>query len=273
MTKGPTISVVIVSRNTAALLRDCLASIFNASPDTPPTETIVVDNGSSDGSAAMVKKDFPSVRLIENRDNPGFSKATNQGIRASTGPYVLLLNSDTLLERETLAYLADFMDRRPEAGACGARLVMADGRVQPYLFGSDPTLSYLVRRALKRAFFAAPLHDWETRDLMEVDWASGACLMTRREALNKAGLLDEEMFMYFEDTDLCLRIRGAGWKVYYNPGVTVTHLGGQSALRDKERRSAYFVSLRYFYRKHYGHGARAALWLLLLPYRFYLGVF
>ena len=209
----------------------------------------MVDNDSSDHSVSMVTSEFPWARLIENKDNRGFAKAANQGIRGSAGRYILLLNSDTILEKKTLARFARFMEEHPDAGACGARLIMADGHVQPYLFGSDPTLSYLLRRALKRAFLARPLHDWDTEDVMEVDWASGACLMTRSDALAKAGLLDDKMFMYFEDTDLCLRMRRAGWKVYYDPTVTVTHLGGQSSRGDKERRIGILRQPALFLRK------------------------
>jgi len=266
------LSIVIVNLNTLLLLRNCLSSIFDTSQDSHAPEVIVVDNGSSDGSGDMVKREFPSVLLAENTTNVGFSKATNQGIRASTGRLILLLNSDTVLEKQTLSSLMEFMRGHNDAGVCGACLMRPDGSVQPFLFGSDPTLSYLMHRGLKRLFLGRALHDWDTKDVMEVDWVSGACLMARREVLFSAGLLDENIFMYFEDTDLCLRVRRSGWKIYFNPAATVIHIGGQSLSKDRERRRAYFESLLYFYEKHYGPVARLALKLLLFPYRLYLGV-
>jgi N-acetylglucosaminyl-diphospho-decaprenol L-rhamnosyltransferase len=244
------LSIIIVNWNTLPLLRICLASIFDASLCGLTMEVIVVDNGSSDGSVDMVKREFPSVQLVTNTTNIGFAWAANQGIRWSAGDFVLLLNSDIIVEKQTLSALMEFMKVHKDAGMCGARLMRSDGSVQPYLFGSDPTLSYLIRRGLKRLFLRKALHDWETKDIMEVDWVSGACLIARREALSAVGLLDENIFMYFEDTDLCLRARLFGWKVYYNPTATVIHLGGQSS-NDKERRKVYFESLLYFYKKHY----------------------
>ena len=271
METAPVISIVVVNRNTCALLGDCLASVFDSGG--PAVEVTVVDNDSSDGSREMVRNSFPEVGLIENRANRGFSAATNQGIEASRGRYVLLLNSDTVMKKGAVHGLWTFMEAHPDAGVCASRLVGPDGLTQPYLFGSDPTLPYLLHRALKRALVGRPLHDWNTRDVLEVDWVSGACMVVRKEALDVTGLFDENIFMYFEDTDLCLRMRKSGWRVYYCPFVSTLHLGGQSLSADRERRAQYFKSLSYFYRKHYSPAARLTLRLLLAPYRFYLRSF
>ena len=263
---GPDLAVVIVSWNTADLLRACLRSLL-ASSGTCRLEVIVVDNASRDGSPAMVRREFPQVSLIENAANQGFAKANNQGITASQAGFVMLLNSDTEVPPGALDALLNFMAIHPEAGACGPSLVRPGGSPQPYAFGGDPTLAYLLARGLNRALFRRYLHDWATTVTQPVDWVSGACLLARRAAIQQAGLLDENLFMYFEDNDWCLRLRQAGWKIYLYPPVKVVHLGGQSFANNPAARDAYAHSLRYFYGKHYAPPAQWLLRLLLPLYR------
>ena len=260
------LSVVVVCWNVADLLRDCLNSVA-AGVRGLAHEIIVVDNASIDGSASMVRFEFPEVRLIANVDNLGFARANNQGIRASQGSHVVLLNSDTVVSPAALAMLVAFMDAHPEAGVVGPRLLRPDGTAQPYAFGGDPTLGYLLRRGFYRLLRRSYLHDWNTNAIQEVDWVSGACLMVRREAIDQAGLLDENIFMYFEDNEWCLRIRHAGWKVYYDPQAAIVHLGGKSVAKNPAARRAYSESLRYFYRKHYSRAAQLLLAALLPLYR------
>ena len=156
------------------------------------------------------------------------------------------------------------METHPQAAACSPRLLLPDGRAQPYAFGSDPSLGYLLRRGVNRLVFKRALHNWATAVSQPVDWVSGACLLLRRQALQHVGGFDETFFMYFEDVDLCLRLRQAGWQVWYHPQVGITHLGGQSLKQNPAAQAAYQESLRYFYRKHYSRPAqwllRAALW-------------
>jgi len=263
------LSVVVVSWNVVNLLRDCLGSIAAGADGLLP-EIIVVDNASADGSAAMVRAEFPSALLIANTENLGFARANNQGLRISRGRYVLLLNSDTATPAGALGRLAGFLDSHPEAGAVGPRLLRPGGTPQPYAFGSDPTIGYLLRRGANRLLFRRPLHDWATTTIQEVDWVSGACLLVRREAIEQVGLLDEQIFMYFEDNDWCLRMRSAGWQVYYVPQVEITHLGGQSVAQNPAVRSAYYRSLEYFYKKHYGWPERVLLRALLPILRSFL---
>ncbi len=257
--------IVIVSFNTAHLLADCLCSIPQGAEELD-YRTIVVDNGSKDGSAEMLARDFPHVRLIQNSRNRGFGAANNQGIHASTGRYVVLLNSDTRVLPGALKRLVDFMEARPQAGACGPRLARPDGRTQPFAFGGDPTPRYLFARGWTRLIQHRPLHDWETQQPQPVDWVSAACLIARSEALEQIGGFDERYFMYFEDNDLCLRLRRAGWQVWYDPDATITHLGGGSVQADAITQW-YDASLRYFYRKHYATLARLALEMMLPFYR------
>jgi hypothetical protein len=159
------------------------------------------------------------------------------------------------------------MDAQPGAGACSPQLLRPDGSPQPYTFGDDPSLKYLLRRGLNRLLRHRYLHNWATDAIQEVDWVSGACLMVRRQAIDQVGGLDENIFMYFEDNDWCLRIRQAGWKIYYNPQVSITHLGGQSLAQNPAARRGYYRSLDYFYTKHYGSFTRFLLRVGLIPYR------
>ena len=259
------LAIVIVNWNTRDLLRDCLASL--GGEQRLSYHVVVVDNGSTDESVQMVREQFPQTLLITNAENTGFTRANNQGLAARQGRYALLLNSDTRVPPGALADLAQFMDEHSDVGAVGARQLRADGAVLPYTFGRDPTLRYLLARGLNRLLFHRPLHDWATEIVQEVDWISGACLLARREAIDQVGLLDENIFMYFEDVDWCLRFRQAGWKVYYNPRVEIIHLGGQSQIKNPAAQHAYYRSLEYFYAKHYGALAQFLLRISLVPYR------
>jgi N-acetylglucosaminyl-diphospho-decaprenol L-rhamnosyltransferase len=262
------ISIIIVSWNTVALLKECLSSVLKSLQNIEKGELIVVDNNSSDNSVFLLEQEFPQARLIKNDSNLGFSKANNQGIVACKGRYLLLLNSDTIVNDNLLPNLIEFMDEHPDAGACGVRLIRPDGTTQPFGFGNDPTLGYLIERVLTSYILHKPLHNWSPDKVIESDWVSGACLMLRSEVIHHTGPLDENIFMYFEDNDLCLRIRKAGWKVYYNPHISVMHLGGQSLIKNTEARTYYNKSLLYFYKKHYGIVQHLILKILFVLYKF-----
>jgi GT2 family glycosyltransferase len=259
------LSIIIVSYNTASLLADCLRALPAAAAGTA-YQVVVVDNASSDGSADRVVREFPTAQIIRNAENAGFARANNQGMRATESDYVLLLNSDTVAQPDSIAGLVRFMNQSPRAGAAGPRLLRPDGTPQPYAFGGDPTPAYLLARAANRLLLHRYLHDWSTAAVQPVAWVSGACMIVRRAAIDPIGLLDEQMFMYFEDNEWCLRLRRAGWQVFYDPQVAVVHLGGQSVRRNPAAQRAYRQSLRYFYRKHYGRAAGWALELMLPVY-------
>jgi GT2 family glycosyltransferase len=213
--------------------------------------------------------------MIQKSDNRGFSAANNQGIKETEGKYVLLLNSDTLVLSGAVAAMSEFMDQHPEVGAVGCRLLCADGRIQISAGGEASLgiarvlvrlsgLSQLVqgdrvRRLLRRylgfalgSTLRACLEPYVTDESpLEVDILSGACLMLRREAIDKVGLLDERFFMYLEDLDYSLRLRNAGWKLYYLPAVSIIHLVGQSSGgRMRQHSPRAYESLFYFYSKH-----------------------
>lgn len=226
-----------------------------------------MDNASSDGSLDMLATVFPHVKIICNTTNLGYARANNQGMHTASGDYVLLLNSDTIISPQAVAQLLVFMQQHPPVGAVSPRLLRPDGTPQPYAFGCDPTPGYLFRRGLTQIVLHRPLHDWGTAQLQAVDWVSGACLLVRRAAIEQVGLLDENMFMYFEDNDWCLRIRKAGWKVYYHPQIEIVHIGGQSLKKNPRAQRAYYESLTYFYHKHYGPLTRLSLRLMLPIYK------
>lgn len=254
------ISVIIANWNTRDLLLDCLASI---QANAGEFEIVVVDNGSTDGSPDAVRKACPDARLFLQTENQGYARANMIGLHESAGKHVLFLNSDTIIPPDTLTRLSGFFDKEPRVAACGPRLLRPDGRTQPYAFGSDPGLRYLIARACVRLGLRRPLHNWETAEVQPVDWVSGACLFVRRTALEQVGGFDERIFMYFEDNDLCLRLRRAGWQIVYNPQISVTHIGGASAVDRSCRREQYYRGLRYFYSKHYSFPERLALRMLL----------
>lgn len=261
-----TVSVIVVNHNTRDLLRDCLRSV-RAEGVGLPTQVIVVDNASSDGSAAMVRAEFPEVHLIESPANLGFSKANNAGLRASSSPFALLLNSDARLRRGALRVMISFMEARPDVGIVGPQLLHADGSLQ-LSCGIPPTVWTEVcnKLLLHIPFPFFKMGDWAHDRGREVGWVTGACLLARRAMLDWIDLLDEGMFMYYEDLDLCFRARQAGWKICYVPDAQVIHLGGATSRRAfgpmlvASGRSSF-----YFFRKHYGDGAVRLLRLITLP--------
>ena len=233
------LSVIIVNWNTRELLRDCLASLGDEDPEVP-REIIVVDNASQDGSAEMVARDFPAVRLLQNSDNVGFARANNQAIRTARGKYILLRNSDTVVPDPGIFRLwLAFLDTRPEIGASGCRLVTADGRRWVGDAGFRPSLrtvfcySFFLSRYFPRGCPGLFLNEGRLAGPLAVDWISGAALMTRRDVLEKVGLLDESLFMYAEDVEWGCRVRDHGYEVYYLPQFVIVHLVGMSGRKGK----------------------------------------
>jgi GT2 family glycosyltransferase len=245
--------IVIVSYNCREHVRACLARVRDG-------RVIVVDNASTDATAAMVRAEFPEVALIENLQNCGFAAACNQGIAASNEPFVLLLNPDTLITDDAMRLLLEAMAKRPDVGACGPRILNADGSPQVSI-RKFPTLGALVcdelglSVALPRLFTGYRLSAWPLEKTGEVDQLGGSCLLLRRRALDVVGLLDERFFVYFEEVDLCRRLWNAGWRVRYVYEATIVHVGGQSSKTDRASSLRYrYRSLFGFYRKHHSRG-------------------
>lgn len=253
------ISIIIVSFNTADVLDKCLRSV-RRSTVYGRIQVIVIDNTSRDGSADLVEMQFPEVRLVRNPCNAGFAKACNQGIAVAKGRYILLLNSDVEVQADTLEKMLDFMDAHTAVGVAGCKLKNADGSTQASV-RDFPSLrgEFFGALLLDRLFPSHPVIGsylkqnltWETNT--EVDQVSGAFFMVRREAVEKAGLLDERFFMYYEEVDWCLRIKQAGWKIMYVAEPWALHLGGTSAQQFKA--FSYVEAARsniLYFRKHFG---------------------
>jgi len=253
------LSIIIVSWNVKADLGDCIKSVQENSPACD-YEVVVVDNASSDGSAEMVKKQFPQVLVIENGENLGFATANNRGMAKSSGEYVLLLNPDTAVHPGSLDALVKFMDDNVDVGVCGPRLLNTDGTTQPSARGF-PTLRGVVHCfTIMRAIpvFRSQYRRWMMRDFAhdrqtDVDQVMGAALMTRRSIIEQVGGMDEDFFMYYEEVDLCYRIKQAGWRIVFLPNPVITHRGGQSVGQIPVRRRIMTLrSILIFLRKHRG---------------------
>jgi len=253
------LSIIIVNYKAKRFLRDCLDSIYNTKNNLR-LEIWLIDNSSKDDTVPWVKENFPQVNLIENEWNSGFSKASNQGIRESQGKYLLLLNPDTKISEGKINELLKFMDENPEAGICGPKMVDEKGEL---LFSCRSFPDFLTsisssQSVLNRLFPHNPLSrryllkDLDRTGIREVDWVSGSCLFARRKMLEQIGLLDEKFFMFCEDTDLCLRAKKNGWKVFYFPFLTVAHqVGGSVSLNPLRAKLEHHRSMYYFFKKHY----------------------
>ncbi len=255
------LSVIIVSMNNKGYLISCLESLYTARVEAV-LEVIVVDNGSTDGTQHFVNEKFPEVRVIHNDRNLGLSRATNQGIAASRGRHVLLLNDDTIVNGPSLDAMVRFLDSHPDAAAVGGRLLNPDGSLQAG-YSRFPSLGEELLIATRLGSVL-----WGEYPLLEakgkpraVDWLGSACLMLRRESLDKVGVLDEEYFIYGDETDLQYRLHRAGWNVYYLPSSWTIHYGGRSMDRWRRRKMVYRGKM-LFYRKNYG--CRRSLWLRLM---------
>jgi len=263
------LGIVIVNWNTRNLLRDCLRSIETGEPNIQ-RQVIVVDNASSDGSAEMVRAEFPSVTVIVNSENTGFARANNQGLRAfgcgdigQTSPtaprYLLLLNPDTVVPPDGFRKMVDRMDADPKIGAAGPRLGMLDGSLDLACRRSFPSPEISMWRMLgfsklfpkSRLFGRYNLTYLDEHLETEVDCIVGAYMQVRRETIQQVGLLDEQFWMYGEDIDWAYRIKQNGWKVLYYPTVTVLHVKRAASRQNPQTKFEFQRASWQFYRKHY----------------------
>jgi GT2 family glycosyltransferase len=251
----PKLSIIIVNWNTCGLLIDCLDSIYQC-PVGYDFDIWVVDNASSDGSPQAVRQKFPQVFVIENTENVGFAKGNNQAIQQSSGSYVLLLNSDTVVKEGALENLVKFMDETPQAGASGPLLLNSDGSLQVSCY-PFPNLSRefwrLLHFDLIRPYGTYNMWGWDRTINRRVDAIQGACLLLRRSVIDQVGMLDPDYFMYTEEIDLCYRIQKTGLELYWVPQAEVIHYGGQSTRQMPARMflSLYKTKVQFF-RKNYG---------------------
>jgi len=260
------LSICILTRSQPDLLPRCVAScVAEIEREGIAAEIILIDNASSDGSPQKVANRFPLVRLVRNEENLGFSVANNIGIRMSRGKYVLILNDDTEFRPGALSLLLGVMDADLRIAAVGPKLLNPDGSLQwgnaqkrlPRLRGMVTEILnldvVLEKFALTRDLLTNRRDKNRGGDAEQID---GACLLARREALDAVGLFDEGFYFLFEDSDLCFRLRKAGWRLLYSPEAQVTHYGGSSfKIVPRSRKNAmYFEGLIRYFKKHSGPG-------------------
>ncbi len=266
------LSIVIVSYNTKDFLKSCIESIYKTSGSLNP-EIIVVDNNSQDGSSEMVLKEFKNVILIKNKDNLGFSKANNIGVKKTSGRYVLFLNSDTVVYEKTLECMVNFMEENKDAGASTCKLIMPNGKIDDASHRGFPTpwnsfahFSGLSKFLGKTKIFGGyNLGYMNFSKTHEIDVLAGAFMLVRREAGEVVGWWDEDYFFYGEDIDFCYQLKQKGWKIYYVPEVSILHYKGVSGGIKKNSKGIStanqstkikasrerFRAMELFYKKHY----------------------
>ncbi|MCH7491995.1 glycosyltransferase family 2 protein [Patescibacteria group bacterium] len=236
------LSVIIVNFNGRGLLRQCLKSLLtNLAGSSLKYKALVVDNNSSDGSVDMVREQFPEVRLIPLKENGGYAKAVNVGIKSIESRYYLILNMDTtIVQKEALDKMVIFMDNHPQVGLAGPKLINPNGstQVSTCVF---PKFTYPIYRRTflskmqftKKAIRDYLMLDWDHKDSMAVDWVIGTGLLVRNEAIQQIGLMDERFFMYFEDVDWCRRMWDSGWQVFYIADIEIVHYYSRDSAKQK----------------------------------------
>ncbi len=253
------LSIIIVNYNVKAFLQNCLLSIQKAL-DHIPSEIIVVDNASDDGSVEIIKKNFPHITLIESPANLGFSKANNIGLKLAKGKYICLINPDTIVEENTFLEMIKFMESNSEAGLAGCKILNPDGTFQLACRRSFPTpwVAFTKIVGLSKIFPKSKLFAkynltyLDENQTYEVDAVSGSFMFLRREVYEKIGGLDETFFMYGEDLDYCYRVKEAGYKVYYVHSTKIIHFKGESTKRSNiDELKHFYDAMRLFVHKHF----------------------
>jgi hypothetical protein len=253
------LSVVIVNYRSREALLECLASLEAAAAGLGP-EFVVVDNDSRDGTPAALAGRSPAVRVIANTDNVGYARAVNQGIAATTGDGVLVMNPDCVVRAGALEALLAHLDAHPRCAIAAPRILNTDGSIEYTARAFPDHLAFLFNRysLLTRLFPGNPwsrrylLTDWDHASLRDVDWVSGACMMTRRTAIEQVGGMDEAFFMFNEDVDWCRRMKLGGWSVTYVPAAEIVHHVGASRMRVAPRVivERHRGMIHYFHKHH-----------------------
>ena len=286
MQYDPDLTAIIISYNTREMTLKCLEAL-QASLAGIPSEVIVVDNASGDGSPEAIRKAFPEVILIENHENRGFGAANNQAMQIARGEFFLLLNSDAFMEPDTASTLLSFIRTNPDAAVVGPRLLNEDGSLQVscYRFPT-PGLAWRENLWISSLFANHPaLGDyrrWSHDHDRQVEWVVGACMLVRASVVERVGLFDESFFMYAEETDWQRRMSEASLQTWFSAQTQVVHLGGFSGKDEASSiNQAFFESLDHYVLKHHGSlglislrcamavgaGLRAPLWIVSLLLR------
>jgi GT2 family glycosyltransferase len=252
----PRLTAVLVNYNAGQELRNALRTIAEEMAG-QPWEAFVIDNASVDGSGAIAEEFAPHARLVANTENVGFARGQNQGMRLSSAPFVLVMNPDCGLMPGAIATLLETFDRHPECAIVGPRILNPDGSAQGSARGDPDMLTGLFGRTtfLRKVFpelavsrrNVVPDTGGGSGDSFVVDWLSGACMLARRDALEQVGGFDERYFLYWEDADLCRRLRAAGYQVRYQPAATAMHRVGHSSRRTRAVAIRAFHDSAYLY--------------------------
>lgn len=246
-----TLSIILVCWNNKEYLDTCLKSLYETGMKNS-FDILVVDNGSTDGSQQMLVEKYPNVQIIQNTENVGLGRASNQGIEATSGRYVLLLNNDTIVNGSSFDAMVNFLDQNPKTGGVGGKIFNPDGTVQScYNYFSTFREEFLIATRLGEIILPGYPAVVNSEQIKSVDWISSACLMLRRSVLDEVGVLDDEYFIYGDEADLQYRIKKAGWDIHYLPQATIIHYGGRSMDRWKRRKMVYRGKM-LFYEKNYG---------------------
>lgn len=255
------LSIIIVNYNTLELTRNCIRSIYNNTLGIT-YEIILIDNASSDGSPELFKKEFPNANFISNKKNLGFALANNQGIEIAQADNILLLNSDTLVIGDCLNKVLDFSKQTPDAGIIGCKVLNKDGSLQ-YSSFNEPTLIsetiFFTKSIIKNFWdpvtYYRYMKYWNHAEIRQVDSISGCFFWVKKDLFKKIGLLDEKIFMYYEDSEFCKRTKlKSDYKIYYFPFAQITHFGGASAPGEQKNNSIIncFKAAQYYFTKCYG---------------------
>ena len=258
------VSILIVNYRTYEELASCLDSLRPFLAD--DLEVIVVDHASEPVAAARLLQRFPWIQFIDVSSNPGFAAGVNRAARGARGRHFLLLNPECVVDGDVAHALAAWLDVHPQVAACGGLVRQSDGSVQASARRfPDVTTAFAGRTSWLSQVW--PTNQWTRRNLVsqqvlydpiEVDWVSGACMMVRRDAFEAVKGMDEQFFLYWEDADLCFRLKRAGWSTVYNPIVGITHFTGRSsALARRQSLVAFHRGAYRYFAKHGGHFARA----------------
>ena len=264
-------AVAVVNYNTREQLRACLASVL----EDDGHDVVVADNGSTDGSLEMLRDEYPTVRVIVNRANPGYGAASNAAIAATSSDYVLLLNSDAILQPGALDALCSHLDTHPRSGLVGPRLLNVDGTLQRSVHQFPSPLVTLLDYSwvglvvghvpgLRTLYLASDSH----RVAKRVPWVTGAALAIRRAAFDAVGGFDPAFFMYYEEVDLSYRLAAAGWETHFTPSANVVHVGGASTSQRRDAMYAQQIAAAIQYSQR--HHSRAAVALTRWVLRFSL---
>ena len=247
------LGVCIITRSSAEVISNCLDSLFTQT-DKHALDVVAVDNASEDGTVDEIRDGFPSVKLIENRENLGYSKAVNQGLRVLDARYYVLLNPDAIIQDRALEKVIEFMDENPQAGICIPKVLNSDGTLQYQCRRGEArpgeVFSYFLGLAKmfpnNTRFTGYLLNHLDNDQVNEVKAVSGSCMVIRREVIEQIGYLDERYFAYQEDSDYCFHARKAGWKIYYVPTGEVIHLGGRGGSSVNPYFGIYHWHLSYY---------------------------